>query len=395
MVEFNPYDWNTAHNPYPVYQQLRDEAPVYHNERFDFWAISRHADVLAAHNDFATFASGGGVTIEGYEKDQPLLIVKDPPQHTWHRKVVARVFTPRRIGDLEPFIRNRAGELLDAVRDQGTFDAVEQFSTRLPLDVISELIGIPEELRETVHQLSDQTALRDHVDEQGFSQEQQLSNMIAMLELYRGLVQERRRNLGDDVISLMITTPVVDADGNEHYPSDDELATRFQELGFAGHETVAKLIANGIVALDWYPDQRRELAGDFSLMRNTVEEMLRWDPPSHLQGRTTTRDVELHGVTIPEGSKTMLVTGAATHDEREYDDPELFDIHRDIAHPVSFGFGMHVCLGAHLARLETRIAFEELLSRYPDFHVEEGVVRHVLTNVRGVSHLPVTIDTFN
>jgi cytochrome P450 len=304
------------------------------------------------------------------------------------------VFTPRRISDLEPFIRNRAGELLDAARDEGRFDAVVDFSTRLPLDVISELIGIPVELRETVHELSDQTALRDHVDEEGFSPESQLANMIAMLDLYRGLVQERRKNLGDDVISLMITTPVVDAEGNEHYPTDDELATRFQEMGFAGHETVAKLIANGIVALDWYPDQRRELAGDFSLMRNAVEEMLRWDPPSHLQGRTTTRDVELHGATIPAGSKTMLVTGAATHDEREYDDPELFDLHRDIAHPLSLGFGMHVCLGAHLARLETRIAFEELLSRYPDFHVEaDGVVRHVLTNVRGVSNLPVTIDS--
>ena len=395
MIEFDPYDWLSAHNPYPTYRELRDRAPVYRNDRFDFWALSRHADVVAAHNDPATFSSRGGVTIEGYEQDTPMLIVKDPPEHTWHRKVVSRVFTPRRIAELEPFIRHRAGQLLDAVRDEGRFDAVAQFSTLLPLDVISELIGIPEELRHTVHRLSDQTALRDHVAEEGFVENRFAENSINMAALYLELVKDRRTNLGDDVISLMIRTPFVDSDGVDQFLTDEELATRFLELGFAGHETVAKLIANGIVALAWYPDQRRELTNDPSLMRNAIEEMLRWDPPSHLQGRTTTRDVELHGTIIPRGAKTMLVTGAATHDEREYEQPELFDIHRDITHPVSFGFGIHVCLGAHLARLESRLAFEELLGRYPDFHVEaKGVVRHVLTNVRGVSHLPVTIDSY-
>ena len=189
-------------------------------------------------------------------------------------------------------------------------------------------------------------------------------------------------------------TPVEDDEGNERHLEDWEVAMRFMELGFAGHETVAKLISNGAIALDWYADQRRELVADSSLLKNAVEEMLRWDPPSHLQGRTTTRDVELHGVTIPEGSKTMLITGSANHDEREYDDPELFDIHRQITGPVSFGFGMHVCLGAHLARLEGRLAFEELLARYPDFHVDgTRAVRHVLTNVRGLSSLPLVIDT--
>ena len=393
-VDFNPYDWLTAHNPYPVYQRLRDEAPVYHNERFDFWALSRHADVQAAHADPVTWSSAGGVTIEGFEKDTPLLIVKDPPEHTWHRKVVARVFTPKRIADLEPFIRSRAGELLDRWRDVGEFDVVSDFSTLLPLDVISELIGIPRELRPTVHELSDQIALRDHVDDEGFTQQTFADNQVSLLELYVDLVKERRTNPRDDVITLIMETPIEDDDGNERYPEDWEIAVRFQELGFAGHETVAKLLSNGVIALDWYADQRRELVADPSLVKNAVEEMLRWDPPSHLQGRTSTRDVELHGVTVPAGSKTMLVTGAANHDDREYEEPELFDIHRHITGPVSFGFGMHVCLGAHLARLEGRLAFEELLARYPDFHVDGSrCVRHVLTNVRGVSKLPFVIDT--
>lgn len=188
-------------------------------------------------------------------------------------------------------------------------------------------------------------------------------------------------------------TEVEDDDGGTRRMTDIETAVRFQELAFAGHETVAKVLPNGVVAMAWYPDQRRELANDPSLLKNAVEETLRWDPPSHLQGRTTTKDVELHGVTIPAGSKTMLITASANHDEREYEEPELFDLHRDIQHPVSFGFGLHVCLGAHLAWLEMRIAFEELLKRYPDFHVDGSrAQRHIVTNVRGLSNLPLVID---
>jgi cytochrome P450 len=186
---------------------------------------------------------------------------------------------------------------------------------------------------------------------------------------------------------------VVDDDGNARSMDDDELANRFLELSFAGHETVAKLIPNGVIALTWYPDQRRELAADLGLMPNAVEEMLRWDPPSHYQGRWTTRDIEMHGTVIPEGQRVILITGAAVHDERKYPDPELFDIHRDIDRHVSFGFGRHLCLGAALARLETRIAFEELLKRIPDFTFDEtGVERAYSGNVRGLAKLPLRVE---
>jgi cytochrome P450 len=390
MVTYNPYLWETAHDPYPIYRQLRDEAPVYRNDELGFWALSRHADVVAAHNDPATFLSSGGVTIEGKEKGSPLLLVMDQPEHTWHRKIVSRVFTPRRVGDLEPFIRARAGELLDKFSDAAEFDVVTDFSVQLPLDVISELVGIPEELRATVHELSDKVLARGG---DGEISDEVVGATIDLVVLFLDLVKDRRAHPRDDVITLLIQTEVTDDDGITRRLSDEEVAVRFQELALAGHETVAKLIPNGMVALAWFPDQRRLLLDDPSLMRRAVDEMLRWDAPSQYQGRTAGRDVEIHGVTIPAGDRVILLTGSANHDERAYDDPERFDVHREIDHPVSFGFGIHLCLGAHLARLETQVAFEEILTRFPDFAVDgERAVRHAHSNVRGLSHLPVLVD---
>ena len=390
MVEYNPFDWDTAHNPYPVYRQLRDEAPVYRSEQFGFWALSRYEDVVAAHLNNDDFSSAHGVTIEGAEKDAPFLIVKDPPEHTAHRRIVGRLFTPRRIALMEPFVRRTAAGLLDKLRDADRFDVVEDFSFRLPLDVISELIGIPESYRLQIHHLSDRIAVRE-------SAEMTEDGILATLELaglLTDLVRERRASPGDDVITMLMNTPVEEEDGRMRMLTDDELAGRFLELSFAGHETVAKLIPNGVVALAWCPDARRELAANPALMANAVEEMLRWDPPSHYQGRWTTRDVEVRGTVIPAEQRVILVTGSAVHDERKYPDPDTFDIHRDIDRHVSFGFGRHLCLGASLARLETRVAFEELLKRFPDFSIDEtGVERRVSVNVRGLSKLPLVVES--
>jgi cytochrome P450 len=389
MVVYDPFDHAMIDNPYPTYRRLRDEAPVYRDAARGYYALSRFDDVIAAHLDPTTFSSAHGVTIEGFEASAPFLIVQDPPTHSWHRKIVSRVFTPRHIAAMEPFIRQTAGDLLDAVADQDGFDLVDDFSLRLPLDVISELIGIPPSLRDEVHRMSDRIA-----DRQGT---QMADDAVAahgeLHQLLAELVRDRRLHPGDDVISLIMSTPTLDDDGNEVSLDDDGLAFRFMELAFAGHETVAKLVANGAVALAWYPDQRRELAADPSLMPGAVEEILRWDPPSHFQGRWTTRDVELHGTTIPVDSRVLLITGSAGHDERKYDEPELFDIHRTIDRHVSLGFGIHLCLGAALARLETRVAFEELLARFPDFSIaEHGVVRQYSENVRGLQHLPVVVE---
>jgi cytochrome P450 len=390
MVEYSPFDRDIVHNPFPTYRALRDEAPLYHNEQVGFWALSRYADVVAAHLDTDVFSSANGVTIEGVDQGMPFLIVKDPPEHTWHRKIAGRMFTPRRINELEPFIRTTAVRLLEEVADADEFDLVEHFSFRLPLDVISELIGIPDSVREHIHNLSDRLVARD---ESGTVTQDAALASLELAQVFVDLVAERRRNPGNDVITTLMNTEVVDDDGNARSLDDHELANRFLELSFAGHETVAKLIPNGVIALTWYPDQRRELAADPGLMPNAVEEMLRWDPPSHYQGRWTTRDVELHGTVIPEGQRVILITGSAVHDERKYPDPELFDIHRDIDRHVSFGFGRHLCLGAALARLETRIAFEELLKRIPDFSFDEtGVERAYSSNVRGLAKLPLLVE---
>ena len=390
MVEYNPFDWETAHNPYPVYRQLRDEAPVYHNEQVGFWALSRYDDVVAAHLNTDVFSSAQGVTIEGAEKDAPFIIVKDPPEHTAHRKIVARLFTPRRIALMEPFIRRTAAGLLDKLRDADRFDVVEDFSYRLPLDVISELIGIPESYRMQIHRLSDRIAVR----ETAAMSDDGILATLELAGLLTDLVRERRSSPGDDVITMLMNTPVEEEDGSQRMLTDDELAGRFLELSFAGHETVAKLIPNGVVALAWFPEARRELVANPALMANAVEEMLRWDPPSHYQGRATTRDVQVRDTIIPAGQRVILVTGSAVHDERKYPDPDTFDIHRDIDRHVSFGLGRHLCLGASLARLETRVAFEELLKRFPDFTIDEtGVERNVNVNVRGLSRLPLVVQS--
>jgi cytochrome P450 len=388
MLEFNPYDYDTFCDPYPTYRRLRAEMPVYHNEDLKFWALARYDDVLAAHNDFERFSSTGGVTIEGEEKDSPFLIVKDPPEHRWHRKIIGKVFTPRRILALEPYIRHRCGELLDPYIGEDEFDVAGKFAVMLPLDVISELLNIPNELRTEMHELSDRVGARgDGVDIQ-----QVIEASAALFELYLGLIQERRRKPQDDIINVIMETEVTDdEDGSTRRMSDEEAAFRFLELGFAGHETVAKGIPNGCLALTNFPTEKAKLRADPSLYTSAAEEILRFDAPSQLQGRTTTTDVTLHGVTIPAGEKVMLITGSALRDETAYPDPDRFDVTRE-ADPstVFFGYGIHRCIGAHLARLEIRIACEELISRFPDFAVDDArAVRKVSSNVRGVANLPL------
>jgi len=388
-IEYNPYAPDVQYNPYPCWQRLRDEAPVYYNPELPFYALSRYDDVLAAFLDKATYISGEGVTIEGVDKGNGGLIQLDDPEHSIYRKLLARVFTPRRVADLEPFIRRVAAQYLDKVRDQERFDVIQDFSLQLPLDVISELLGIPTELREHVHELANRSVVRDASGGPAALEDARAATRETMA-LYTELVVDRRKNPRDDVISMLVMSEVTDEDGTVHPISDELVAAQFRLLASAGHETVMKTIGNGTVALWWYPDQRAELVRDPSLIPGAVEEMLRWDNPAPLEGRWTTRDVELHGITIPKDSRVMLVMGAANHDDRQYDNPELFDIHRKIVRPLVFGFGAHLCLGAALARLEMKIAFEEFLARFPEYEIDEpNVERGAITFFRGLNNLPV------
>lgn len=392
-MQWNPYDRTTQTNPYPIYAWLRDEAPVYRNEDLGFYAISRFQDVLDAHLDTKTFVSSRGVTIEGMDAGVDMLLTKDAPEHTWHRRLISRTFTNRRMADLEPAIRSVASRMLDEAAERGSLDVVEDFSARLPMEIISELIGIPVDQRSRVHELCNTVLSRpDDCTPAGVLPESAVLALFEMVSMLGELVARRRTDPGDDVISMLIATPAIDDEGVEHHLSDDQLAGRFVELAVAGHETVMKLVANAAVGLSWYRDARRELIDDPALLPNAVEELLRGDPPSHYQGRWTSREVELHGVTIPPDARVVLVTGAAAHDDREYVEPELLDIHRRIDRHVGFGFGAHLCLGASLARLETWIALEELLRRFPGYELVDGGAERVFgSNIRGLGRLEIDL----
>ncbi len=390
MVNFDPYDKAFARDPYPVYKLLRDEAPVFYNEALKFWALSRYSDVMEAHKDYKTFSSAGGVTIEGYDAGQPILLATDPPVHRWHKSLITKVFTPQKMGALEPFIRNKVTSLLDQASKKPEFDFVQEFSLQIPLDVISELIGIPEERRRQIHDLTNSLLYRG---EEAMDLEKMAAVMATTFGIYMELIEERRKQPRNDPITHLIQCEVQDDEGVVRRLEDHELCFRFAELAAAGHETVAKAIPNGAMAFQRFPSEREKARRNLQIMPRVVDEILRFDPPSQLQGRTTTRDVQLHGVTIPAGVKTMLLTGAATHDERKFKNPDIFDVSRDQPlETVFFGYGIHRCLGMHLARLEIRIVFEELFRRFPDFQVDaDRATRTVLSNVRGVSTLPATL----
>lgn len=388
MLNYDPYDRSTAEDPYPIYKRLRDEAPVYHSEERNFWALSRYDDVVAAHRDNTTFSSAGGVTIEGIDAGMPLLIVKDQPEHRWHKVLITKVFTVKRMMDLEPFTRNLVSRLLDELEDRTEFDFVQDFALQVPLQVISELIGIPPEYRLPIHEMTNKAIARDD----GFSAETHEESAKRHM-IYLNLVRERREHPRDDPITHLIQSEVLDDDGNMRQLDDNEMAIRFSEIASAGHETVAKAIPNGAVAFQLNPSQRQALIANAGLTESAAEEILRFDPPSQLQGRTTTRDVSLHGRTIPAGSKTMLITGAAMRDERHFERPDEFDIGRKPSgESIYFGLGIHRCLGIHLARIELRVVFEELFRRFPNFQVDPSrAVRPVLSNVRGLRSLPATL----
>ena len=392
MLSFNPYDPAYGRDPYPLYTRLRDEAPAYHNPDMNFWALSRYDDVLAAHRDAATFSSAKGVSLEGYEAAMPFLIVKDQPEHNWAKGLVVKMFARNRMVALDAFIRRRAIELLEALYEQygpdEEFDFVSAFTVRLPLDVISELLGIPHELQHDIHRLSNMIVMRGEGDNDASAE-----GTAKIMEIYTDLARDRRARPRDDVISMIIAEEVEDEHGVKHSMSDFEIGVRFMEMGFAGHETVAKAIPNGAMAFHHFPEARAQLAADPSLITSAVEEILRFDPPSQLQGRTTTRDVTLHGVTIPEGERVMLLTGSATRDPHAFAEADRFDITRPLDNrSVFFGFGVHKCLGIHLARQELAIAFSEITARFPDYAVDpDRATRLVLSNVRGVASLPIRL----
>lgn len=387
------YSPDFAENPYPVYEWLRETAPCYHQPAMNIYILSRYEDVWRAHRDAATYSSKAGPTIERVESNGLILLAKDAPDHGWAKAMMTKVFSRERMASLDGFIRSKAEELLETAYakygPEGEFDMVSEFAVPLPLAVISELLGIPDELREKVHHLSNIFISRAA----SLTPEEQQRAQGDLFGLFYGLTLERRQNPRDDPVSMLIAIEVEDEQGVKHKLSNEEIAMRFLEMGFAGHETVAKAIPNGAMAMERFPDQKSKVAADLSRMPDVVQEILRFDPPSQLQGRVTTKEVMIHSVTIPADSRVMLATGGATRDPRAFADPDVFNIERDLdSRTIAFGYGVHKCLGIHLAQREIAIAFEELFSRFPGWKVfGDRTTRAVLSNVRGVASLPMVL----
>jgi len=392
-VYWDPFDESLKADPHPRWRLLRDEAPVYYNEKYDFWALSRFEDVERAHRDPKTYSSAHGTVLEMMTEEaqyQGMMIFLDPPEHTVLRRLVSKAFTPRRVAELEGEIRALSARLLDAQHGQAGFDYVQDFGAQLPAYVIAALLGVPP---------SDRDPVRHHIDEMfhiepgvGMANDISAEAGIWLAEYMDNQLNERRTRPGDDMFTDLVQAEITDPDGTTRRLTSQE-TTEFALLIIgAGTETVARLLGWAGLLLADHPDQQADLANDPSLIPNAVEELLRYESPSPVQGRWLTEEVQLHGMTIPADSKVLLLTGSAGRDERVYPDGDRFDVRRTFRLHVAFGYGIHFCLGAALARMEGKVALEETFKRYKTWTVdkERAVPLHTST-VRGYKELPINV----
>lgn len=389
-IYWDPFDTELDSSPYDMWRRMREEAPVYRNDRFDFWALSRFADVEAAHKDPATFSSAYGIVLESMGTNMSgtgMMIMMDPPEHTTLRHLVSRAFTPRRIGALEDRIREICQELLDPHTGSDGFDYLQDFGAILPSRVISDLVGVPPEDQEAQRHLIDQLF---HIEPGvGMINDTSVTASIQLNVYLAELLEQREQQPRDDLLTALGQAEITE-DGVTRRLSREEAATFGMLLFTAGTETVARLLGNVAVVLADHPDQRADLATNPDVIPNAVEELLRYEAPSPVQGRWTLRDVELHGVTIPKDAKVLLLTGSAGRDERAFPDADRFDVRRNMDHHVSFGYGIHFCVGAALARMEGRIALEETLKRFPEWEVDHDRAKRLHTStVRGWAEVPI------
>jgi cytochrome P450 len=389
-VIYDPYSRPFQEDPYPLYQHFRDEEPCAYNPKMDFYALFRFEDVWNATLDWETMSSTLGPSLENRGQIPGgffSIIGMDPPAHTKLRNVVSRGFTPRRIGALEAEIRGIAKSYLEPLASRDAFDFEQEFAVKFPMDVISALLGIPEEDRDAYRHSIDQGLNRDPdggLDPSGISAIGSGQNYMARL------IEQRRREPREDLVTVLAEAEFEDVDGVRRRLSDPECAAFVTLLAAAGAETTAKLLGHAIYLLWKHPDQRQSLWDDPARIPNAIEEVLRYEAPSQFQGRVGLRDSTWHGVLIPAGARVALVTGAACRDEREYSDPDRFDVARRHERELYFGHGHHVCIGKSLARLETRIALEEIAARFPHYEVDEsGITRTYQAHVKGYVNLPI------
>lgn len=385
-IEFDPYSETFFDDPYETYRRLRDEAPVYRNEHYGFYALSRYDDVVAAHRDWQTFTSSHGITIDMLTDPNAIgmvpgsIIFMDPPDHDRLRALVSRVFTPKAVADLEPMIRRVVGRSLDAMdpTDADGADIVHDLAGPFPVEVICEILGVPDGDRQQIRHWTDAMLFREPGNPK--PTQEGMEGALAQAVYFHELAGERRAHPTDDMFSGLIDAGL----------TDDEVAGFTVLLAAAGSETVTKLVGNAVVLFHRNPDEWQKLVADRELLVPAVEEVLRFWAPSQYQGRYSRAATEWHGVEIPAGEPVLLITGAANRDERAYPDPDRFAIERPLKLNVGFGHGIHTCLGAALARLESRIAFDELANRWPRYTVDESRNERVhMSNVAGYSRVVI------
>lgn len=388
---YDPFDYDIDDDPYPVWKRMRAEAPLYFNDKYGFYALSRYDDVAQALPDWQTYRSGRGTTADilfsGLEVPPGILLFEDPPLHDLHRRLLSRVFTPRRMLAVESLVRDFCSRALDPLRDAEGFDFVADLGAIMPMRTIGYLLGIPEEGQQRIRDRNDTsiTVGSQHEDTGGVSATI-FEDSIAMFAEY---IEWRATHPSDDLMTELLNAQVEEPDGSRRPLERTEVLAYTAMIAGAGNETTARLIGFMGQLLGEHPDQRRELAADPSLIPSAVEETLRYEPPSPVQARYVARDVELYGDTVTEGSYMLLLNGSANRDETRFTDPDRYDIHRKGGH-LSFGQGLHFCLGSALARLEARVAFEEVLNRWSDWEVDYGNAKRARTSsVRGWAQLPV------
>jgi cytochrome P450 len=390
-VELNPFSYEFHENPYPTYRWLRDHAPLYRNDQLDFWALSRFADVMAAFVDWATYSSVEGLILERldpkYLEMTPMMILLDPPRHDRLRKLVSRVFTPRRVAALEPFVRDLAARLLDPLAAAGGGDFVKDFSTPLPMEVIFTLLGVPDGDRHQIREWTDVALARDPDSPKPPSRA--IEAMMNAMRYWYQLLPELRRRPNDGLICALFDAEIETDDGGTTRLTDGEIVGFCALLGAAGSETTTRLLANAAMLFAGHPGEYAKILADPTRIPDAVEEVLRHSAPTHYAVRTITRDVEWYGRRVPKGDRILLLICSANRDERQYPDPDRFLVGRTIDNTISFGQGVHFCLGASLARLESRVALEEFSRRFPRYTVDEArAVRVHMSNVHGFSSVP-------
>lgn len=392
---FDPFSQEFFDGPYHIYARMREEAPVYYSDEYDFYALSRYEDVAPAYRDYETYSSARGIDLatvrQGEVPPHKSIIVLDPPEHRHMRRLVSKVFTPRAINDLRDNVEQQIVRFLDGV-DPGGFDVVQDFSALFPIEIISEMLGVPDEHRTPVRLWTDALLHREvgqiEMTESGFEA------VVELTRFYYELARQRRREPRDDMISKLTQARIERDDDQPPTLSNMEIAMFASLLGGAGAETVAKLVGGAVVTFGRNPDQWAKLRQDRSLVPDAVEELLRYESPNQYNVRYSMRDIELHGATIPAGKPVFLLLGSANRDPAAFPDPDVFDIERDRSGPPSlaFGMGVHSCLGAALARMESSIALSHLLDFMPEFEVDfDKCTRVSMQNVAGYDSVPVRV----